>query len=96
MTDELKGFEPVATVRIWNESNFCKDRWVYEFVGEKFENFGAGEYKLYTADQLAQVVQQRDELLAVLKEIANFEHPHCTTPQDLQAIAEATIAKVQP
>lgn len=92
MTDELKGFGPVATVRIWNESNFCKDRWVYEFVGEKFENFGAGEYKLYTADQLAQVVQQRDELLKSMKYLQEYR---LWSNGHAKAIIDSAIAKVQ-
>ena len=45
-------------------------------------------------EQLAACEKERDELVAALNNIAEYEHPFCTTPQDLQEIATAALAKL--
>ena len=86
--NELKGFEPVAWVPkfSWQRSidaTACKSKRSFD------------DTPLYTADQLAAVVQQRDELLAAAKVALEAMESTGMFPAS-QYKLQAAIAKVQP
>ena len=82
--NELKGFEPVGEMKGGDACN--------SFYALIYAGVPAGT-KLYTADQLSAVVQQRDELLKSMKYLQEYRlwvNGHAKT------IIDSAIAKVQP
>ncbi len=103
MTDELKGFEPVGTV----DSHYVEYNGDYTYAIWADEDSPPKKgTKLYTADQLAEVVQQRDELqkdaeryrfLKATGSIVVDWMPLLPPEEDsYDAVIDAAIAKVQP
>jgi hypothetical protein len=45
--------------------------------------------------EITRLTKQRDELVAALEEITEYEHGFCTHPEDLKEIARSALVKVK-